>query len=123
MKKIILILTSLLICFLAPSASIAAENNVYNLNTQNAYILPLSTRPMNLQNSNPGVLTAEAITNIEDSDSSLLITTLKEGIAYVSFKQKNKAVTLKLLVDDRAQEDTTLIKLDKAPKDEKQQVR
>lgn len=117
MKKMILILTALI---LLPVQCFAAEKtNIINLNTENSYILPLSARPMNLQNSNPRAVTVEAVTNIEDADSSLLITTLEEGIAYISFKQKNKVVTLKILVDNKEHEDETLIKLDKAPENEK----
>ena len=111
MKKILLILTAIL---LFPIQSFAVEDgSVLNLQSGNSYIIPLDKRPLNLQNSNPRAAIVEPVTNIEEADTSLLITTLEEGIAYVSFKQKNKMITVKLLIDDKAEEDTTLIKLDK----------
>ena len=98
-----------------PVQTWAVENgDVFSVKTDTAYIIPLNYRPINLKNTNTEVLRAEAVTNIDMTDSSVLIATQKEGIAYVSFKQKNNTVTLKFLVDNKAQEDTTLIKLDKA---------
>ena len=112
MKKLFF---AILAIILMPVQTWAVENgDVFSVKTDTAYIIPLNYRPINLKNTNTEVLRAEAVTNIDMTDSSVLITTQKEGIAYVSFKQKNNTVTLKFLVDNKAQEDTTLIKLDKA---------
>ena len=112
MKKLFF---AILAIILMPVQTLAVENgDVFSVKTDTAYIIPLNYRPINLKNTNTEVLRAEAVTNIDMTDSSVLITTQKEGIAYVSFKQKNNTVTLKFLVDNKAQEDTTLIKLDKA---------
>ena len=112
MKKLFF---AILAIILMPVQTLAVENgNVFSVKTDTAYIIPLNYRPINLKNTNTEVLRAEAVTNIDMTDSSVLIATQKEGIAYVSFKQKNNTVTLKFLVDNKAQEDTTLIKLDKA---------
>lgn len=112
MKKLFF---AILAIILVPVQTWAVENgDVFSVKTDTAYIIPLNYRPINLKNTNTEVLRAEAVTNIDMTDSSVLIATQKEGIAYVSFKQKNNTVTLKFLVDNKAQEDTTLIKLDKA---------
>ncbi len=112
MKKLFF---AILAIILMPVQTLAVENgDVFSVKTDTAYIIPLNYRPINLKNTNTEVLRAEAVTNIDMTDSSVLIATQKEGIAYVSFKQKNNTVTLKFLVDNKAQEDTTLIKLDKA---------
>ena len=112
MKKLFF---AILASILMPVQTWAVENgDVFSVKTDTAYIIPLNYRPINLKNTNTEVLRAEAVTNIDMTDSSVLIATQKEGIAYVSFKQKNNTVTLKFLVDNKAQEDTTLIKLDKA---------
>ena len=112
MKKLFF---AILAIILMPVQTWAVENgDVFSVKTDTAYIIPLNYRPINLKNTNTEVLRAEAVTNIDMTDSSILIATQKEGIAYVSFKQKNNTVTLKFLVDNKAQEDTTLIKLDKA---------
>ncbi len=112
MKKLFF---AILAIILMPVQTWAVENgDVFSVKTDTAYIIPLNYRPINLKNTNTEVLRAEAVTNIDMTDSSVLIATQKEGIAYVSFKQKNNTVTLKFLVDNKAQEDTTLIKLDKA---------
>ena len=111
MKKIILTLTAL---FFVQIQSFAVENNnILNLHTGNSYIIPTQQRAINLQNSNPRIVTVEADTDIDSSDSSLLITTYEEGIAYISFKQKNETITIKILIDNKADEDTNILKLDK----------
>ncbi len=112
MKKLIFIIFAFIF---VPLQACAVENgDVFNVKTDSAYIIPLKSRPLNLKNTNNEVLNADSVTGIDMSDSSLLVTTLKEGIAYVSFKQKNSVITLKFLVDNKAEENTTLIKLDKA---------
>lgn len=117
MKKIILTLTAL---FLIQTQSFAAENNnILNLHTGNSYIIPTQERVINLQNSNPRIITVEADTYIDNSDSSLLITTYEEGIAYISYKQKDKIITIKILIDNKADEDTNILKLDKPDETDK----
>lgn len=117
MKKLLLILTALI---LMPVQVYAIENGaVLNLKTGNSYILPLQKRPLKLQNSNPRAVCAEAVTNIEEADTSLLITTFEEGISYITFKQKNSEITLKLLIDNQAEEDKNIIKIDRPDKLEK----
>ena len=117
MKKIFLLLFVLMFVSLQ---SVAAENvRVMNLHTGDSYIIPLKNRPLNLKNSNENIVSAEPVTNIFDADSSILLTTYKEGIAYITYKQKNETYTLKLLIDNKAIEDNDLIKLDKAEKPEK----
>ena len=110
MKKFLL---TLIVLFLSNIQILASENNnVLNLHTKTSYILQTTARAVNIKNTNPEIVTAESVTNIDESDSSILFTTKQEGIAYITFKQKNKELTLKLLIDDRADESQNLIKLD-----------
>ena len=94
------------------------QGQVFNLKTENSYIVPLKERPLNLQNSNEMAVKIDAVTDIMGEESSLLITTKEEGISYVSFKQGDSEITIKILIDNRAEEYTDLLILDK-PKDVK----
>lgn len=94
------------------------QGEVFNLKTENSYIIALEKRPLKLQNSNESVVKVEAITDIMSERSTLLITTKEEGISYVTFKQGDSEVTIKFLVDNKAEEYSDLLILDK-PKDVK----
>ena len=83
------------------------------MHTDNNYILFLDNRPINLQNSNTRILKVDLVTNILDNSSSLLFSTIGEGIAYITFKLDNQTKTLKILIDNNAEEDKNLVKLDK----------
>ena len=111
MKKLLLTLITLLFI---PTMTLALDDNtVINLKTGNAYILELNARPLNLQNSNPKIVLVEAMTDIDSVNSSLVLTTYQEGIAYITFKLKNKQKTIKLLIDNKAEEDKNLLIIDK----------
>lgn len=94
------------------------QGEVFNLKTEHSYIIPLERRPLNLQNSNENALKVESVTDIMSEVSTLLITTKEEGISYISFKQGESEITIKILVDNMAEEYSKLLILDK-PKDVK----
>lgn len=94
------------------------QGQVFNLKTENSYIIPLKKRPLNLQNSNEEAIKVEAVTDVLSEESTLLVTTKEEGISYISFKQGENEITIKILVDNMAEEYTDLLILDK-PKDVK----
>ena len=110
MKKIFLTLTAL---FLTMPVVAIENNSVLNLATDNSYVIPLKTRPQNLQNSNTRIAKVDAITGITEEDSSILITTIEEGIAYITYKENETPVTIKILIDNKAEQDKELIILDK----------
>ena len=110
MKKIFL---AFIITIFAIPVFAIENNSVLNLKTGNSYIIPLNYRPMELQNSNSRIVTAETVTGIVAEDSSFLITALEEGISYLTFKKDNEKVTVKILIDNNAEEDKNLIILDK----------
>lgn len=106
-----------IIAFLFQTQTQALEvSNVLNIKTGNSYIFPLDVRPTGVKNSNSEIVTVDAVTNIDENDSSLLITTHKEGISYITFKAKNGERTIKLLIDNLSDEDSGLMILD-LPKD------
>lgn len=118
MKKLILLMTFIILC---PNVANALENSsVMNLHTNEAYVVDLNARPMELQNSNPRIVKTEAVTDIYPEDSSLLINTFEEGISYVSFKLNGKLKTVKILIDDKGVEDEGLTKLDKIEDNKKE---
>ena len=110
MKRFFITLTVLIITL--PCSAIET-GTVLNLETQNSYIIQLQNRPLNIENSNSKIVTVDAVTGINASDSSLLITTMEEGISYVTFKENNKEITIKLLIDNKAGADKDLLILDK----------
>lgn len=96
---------------------LALENNsTINLKTGDTYIIPLKNRPLNLQNSNTRIVKVDAVSGIFEEDSSIMITTIDEGISYITFKQKDLDVTIKLLIDNQAKTDNDLLILDKPDK-------
>ncbi len=110
-----------IVCILLMSASFTCaieQGQVFNLKTENSYIIPLEKRPLNLQNSNETAVKVEAVTDIISDASTLLVTTKEEGISYISFKQGDSEITIKFLIDNMAEEYTDLLILDK-PKDVK----
>ena len=111
MKRLLLIV-SLFFMFQAQVFSVESVCDL-NLNSNNSYILILPYRPLELKSSNNEVVRVESVTNFDEDDSSILITTFKEGISYISFMQKTKEITYRFLVDDLSKEDISLIKLDK----------
>lgn len=116
-KKLLLILT--IVFFMPHWAQALEDNSIMNLKTGKAYVMELDSRPMSLQNSNPKIVTAEVVTNIEETDSSIVLTTHEEGIAYINFKLENKPKTIKLLIDNNAVEDTNLLIIDLPDEDKK----
>ena len=110
MKKFLFTLIALLISI--PSFAIES-GSVLNLKTGNSYIIPLNNRPLDIENTNTQIVTVDAITSIESNDNSILITTIEEGIAYIKFKENEKTITIKLLIDDQAEQDKDLLILDK----------
>lgn len=104
-----------------PLCAQSLENNtILNLKTGKAYVIEIDSRPMSLQNSNSRIVTAEVVTNIEETDSSIVLTTNEEGIAYINFKLENKPKTIKLLIDNNAPEDENLLIIDTPNEDKKQ---
>ena len=110
MKKLIL---ALIISIFATTANAVENNTVLNLKTDNSYIIPLKNRPQDLQNSNTKIVNVDAITGITAEDSSILITTFEEGISYITFKENDIPITIKLLIDNKAEQDKNLMILDK----------
>ena len=94
MKRLLLIV-SLFFMFQAQVFSVESVCDL-NLNSNNSYILILPYRPLELKSSNNEVVRVESVTNFDEDDSSILITTFKEGISYISFMQKTKEITSKL---------------------------
>ena len=113
MKKILLFISLLIIPQLTTSAFAIESGAVLNLHTGESYVIDLDARPKDIQNSNPRIVKAESVTEISSPKSNLVITTYEEGIAYITFKINEKVITFKVLIDDKADEDENLIKLDK----------
>ncbi|MBS4760811.1 MAG: hypothetical protein KHX03_08960 [Clostridium sp.] len=113
MKKLLLFLSLLILPQFLINAHAIESGAVLNLHTNESYILDLKQRPKDIQNSNPRIVKAESVTEIFTTDSNLIITTYEEGIAYITFKLNEKNTTIKLLIDDKADEDKGLLKLDK----------
>lgn len=114
-KAVIYAVTALIFSLLFSTALFAAEKNtsVLNLHTDGAYILDLSSRPMDLQITNKNVINAEAVTDILGAESQLVITTFNEGISYITYKSNNVIHTIKILVDNKEQVDENLLEIDK----------
>ena len=109
MKKIILFI---LIIFPQIFSSVFAENNsVYNLHTNNAYILDLTVRPMDIQITNNSIIKVEVVTDLFTTNSQLVIQTFDEGISYITYKSNEKSHTVKILVDNKS--DVDLLEIDK----------
>lgn len=93
------------------SIAFAEDSAIYNLHTNNAYILELTVRPMDLQITNNSIIKAEVVTDIFTTNSQMVITTFDEGISYITYKSNNKPYTIKILVDNKANVD--LLEIDK----------
>ena len=112
-KKILFLLMLMFISNVFSTANAVEPKQVLNLHTNESYVIDFSARPKFIKNSNTQIVKAESITDIFSQDASLLITTFREGISYISFQLNNKEVTLKLLIDNNAQEDDSILKLDR----------
>lgn len=112
MKKLIL-LTIILILSQLFLFAYAEENDVLNLHSNNSYILELNTRPFDVQITNPRIIKTEITTDLYTNNSQLILTTIQEGISYVSYKTNNIIRTIKILVDNQAPITQTVIEIDK----------
>lgn len=110
MKKLfdILILAILPLFF---CSVFAQDVSVYNLNSQNAYILAINGRPFDLSVSNPDVLKVSVVTDLFSTNSQLVLETFKEGISYITYRLNDKEQVAKILVDNKSVVD--LIELDR----------
>lgn len=112
MKKIILILTMLLLPQFFSHASAQEPVKTINLHSGAAYILDFDKRPIELQVTNPRILKAEVTTEIFSEESQIVIRTYEEGISYITFKNGNTPKTIKVLIDNKAPLDDSVIELD-----------
>ena len=112
MKKMILALAVFLSVQTFCSVFAVEVNKTINLHSGCAYLYNLDKRPMDMKVSNPNVLKSEAVTEIYSPESQRVLTTLEEGISYVSFKQGGKPYTIKFLVDDKQPVDASVVEID-----------
>jgi len=107
-KKLVL---TILIFSQILGCAFAKNESVYNLNTNNAYILALNHRPFDLSVSNQDILKVGVVTDLFSVKSQLVVETLKEGICYITYKSEEKDYVIKILVDDKS--NVELIEIDK----------
>lgn|SRR5574344_1630850 len=112
MKKLILTLILLLIPNLYSCAFGIESDKTINLHSENAYILELPQRATNIQITNPRILEAEINTDIFTNDAQIILKTSDEGISYLSYKTDNKTITVKVLIDNNADVDDSVIEID-----------
>lgn len=118
MKKLILILATIIF---AQAPNYAFENGtVLNLHSEKTYVIDIEGRPNDIQVSNKRISTVNSTTELYSDESQLLITTSEEGISYVTYKIKNVTKTIKLLIDNKADEDPNLWVLDEVDKGKKE---
>lgn len=110
MKKLI---SALLLLFAIQTQVFSLETETtINLHANCSYILDLEKRPIDLQVTNPRILEADSTTEIYSQQSQLMLTTLDEGISYVTFKLGNIHHTIKVLVDNNEEIDSSVTEID-----------
>lgn len=118
MKKLILILATLI---LSQAPNYAFENGtVLNLHSEKTYVIDIDSRPSDIQVSNKRISTVNSTTELYSDVSQLLITTSEEGISYITYKVKDVTKTIKLLIDNNADEDSDIWTLDEFDKGKKE---
>lgn len=117
MKKLLSLLIILITTQINSTAQAIESGAILNLHTKESYVVDLNARPKDLQNSNQRIVKVDVVTEIETTDSDLIITTFEEGIAYITVKLNEKNVTIKLLIDDKGDETQDYIKLDQPQKE------
>ena len=118
MKKFTVLLVTIILTQVF-SMALSQDVKVYNMHTDKAYIIDLDVRPMDLQITNSNILKATTVTDIFSNNSQLIIETFKEGISYISYKFKDKSYTVKVLIDNNAEQDESLMELDKIKENNK----
>lgn len=111
MKKL---LTVFLILLIQPVCQVFALNpeKTINLHSDSIYILNIDKRPQDIQVTNPRILEATTTSDIFSQSGQIVLTTQEEGISYVTYKQGKITYTIKVLIDNQQEVDSSVIELD-----------
>ncbi len=111
MKKLLAIFC-LLIASTGSSALALEPQKTINLHSDGVYILSIEKRPIDIQVTNPRILEVTSTSDIFSTSSQLVMTTQEEGISYITYKQGNVTYTIKVLIDNQQDVDSSVIELD-----------
>lgn len=111
MKKLLTVLC-LSMLFTVSQAFALNPQKTINLHSDGVYILNVEKRPQDIQVTNPRILEVTSTGDIFSANSQLVLTTQEEGISYVTYKQGDITYTIKVLIDNQEEVDSSVIELD-----------